>query len=176
MIIAAIDPGLTGAIAFLNAAGECVCHDMPVHRLTRNGKNKGEVDAHGLAALFWKEHAGHCFVETVGAMPGQGTTSMFSLGRSFGIIIGVLAAVGVPYTFVAPRKWKSALGVPAAKDGARARASQLLPEAAHQWPLVKHDGRAEAALISLYGRQSFGAIAAQPRREPADLFATGGAL
>ena len=50
-----------------------------------------------------------------------------------------------------PRRWKRALHVPKAKDAARARASQLLPEAAHQWRLRKHDGRAEAALLALYG-------------------------
>jgi crossover junction endodeoxyribonuclease RuvC len=69
-----------------------------------------------------------------------------------------LAALGVPMSFVAPATWKRALQVPAAKDGARARASQLLPAAAGHWPLVKHDGRAEAALIALYGLRFLGAI------------------
>lgn len=160
MTIAGIDPGLGGAIAFLMPDGACVTFDMPVHRLVRNGKNKGEIDAHGLAAMFWREHAAHAFIEVVGAMPGQGVTSMFSLGRSYGTVIGVLAAVGVPTTFVSPRKWKSSLGVPTAKDGARARASQLFPASAEQWALVKHDGRAEAALIALWGLRSFNAIAA----------------
>jgi hypothetical protein len=44
-------------------------------------------------------------------------------------------------------------------NGARARATQLLPAAAHRWPLVKHDGRAEAALIAYYGRRQFNALA-----------------
>jgi hypothetical protein len=60
-----------------------------------------------------------------------------------------MAALGIPRSFVAPAVWKKALGVPAAKDGARTRASQLMPNAAGHWPLVKHDGRARAALIAL---------------------------
>jgi hypothetical protein len=54
-------------------------------------------------------------------------------------------------TLVPPRRWKSALQVPASKDAARFRASQLLPQAAHLWPLKKHDGRAEAALLAVFG-------------------------
>jgi hypothetical protein len=64
----------------------------------------------------------------------------------------------VPITIVHPRTWKRALGVPREKDGARARASQLLPAHAHLWPLKKHDGRAEAALIATYGVQTLRAI------------------
>src|SRR5260370_24898431 len=112
---------------------------MPVLRLMRGGKNKGEIDAHALAALLWKEHADHVFVEHVSAMPGWGSTSLFTFGKAYGIVLGVLAAVGVPISLVAPRKWKTALQVPAAKDGARAQASQLLPAAREQWRLIQHE-------------------------------------
>lgn len=158
MIVAGIDPGLSGAICLLDTKGTISINDMPVHALTRGGKNKREVDPHRLATLL-SGPIGHAFIEQVGAMPGQGVSSMFSMGKTFGIIIGVLATHGVPMTFVSPVKWKKALQVPASKDGARARASQLLPHAAGNWPLVKHDGRAEAALIALWGIRSFDNIA-----------------
>ncbi len=155
-MIAGIDPGLSGGIAFLGVGG-VESFDMPVHRLTRGDKSKAEIDAHAIAEMFWQHHVDHVFVEKVGAMPGQGTSSMFAFGKAYGVVIGVLATVAVPMTFVAPGTWKKALGVPAAKDGAKARASQLMPAAANQWSLVKHHGRAEAALIALWGSRQIGA-------------------
>lgn len=156
MIIAGIDPGLSGAIVIIDTEGSFVVSDMPTHSLVRGGKNKREIDAHQLKhALGWK--IDHAFVEQVNAMPGQGVSGVFAFGKAYGIIIGTLAALEIPMTFVAPVKWKRALQVPASKDGARARASQLLPQAAAQWPLIKHDGRAEAALIALYGAQTLNA-------------------
>ena len=162
MILAGIDPGLSGAIAFLSTEGECATFDMPIYRLLRGGKNKGEIDPHALAQLLRDRCPGHAFVEGMRAMPGQGVTSMFALGKGYGIILGVLAAVGVPYTVIDARKWKRALAAPAEKDGARARASQLLPAAAGQWPLKKNDGRAEAALIAFYGIRAFNEIGEAP--------------
>lgn len=159
MIIAGIDPGLSGAIGLLDTKGSCVCHDMPTLALTRHGKNKREIDAHSLAAVLLATNIDHAFVEQVGAMPGQGVSSVFAFGKAYGVLIGCLASAGVPMTFVSPVKWKRALQVPAAKDGARARASQLLPAAADQWRLVKHDGRAEAALIAVYGMHQLDGIA-----------------
>ncbi len=162
MMIAGIDPGLGGAIAFLDAVrgGVVDIVDMPVLTLARGGKTKRDLDAHALARLIGERRPGHAFVEQVGAMPGQGVSSVFSFGKSFGVAIGVLVALGAPMTFVAPAVWKRALGVPAAKDGARARASQLLPAAASHWPLAKHDGRAEAALIAYFGLRSLNAVVA----------------
>src|SRR5215472_11819655 len=102
MIIAGIDPGLSGALAFLDAASSMVLDivDMPTLALSRGGKKKRELDAHALARLLVAQPIGHAFVEHVGAMPGQGVSSVFAFGKSFGALIGVLAAVGVPMTFV----------------------------------------------------------------------------
>lgn len=155
-IICGIDPGLNGALCFLSE--QCITHDMPTLSLTRGGKNKREVDAHALGNMLWKSHAGHAFIEQAWSRPTDSAPNAFATGRGYGIIIGVLATVGIPFTFVPPAKWKKVLGVPAAKDGARARASQLLPHGADQWRLVKHDGRAEAACIALYGIRSLNAI------------------
>jgi len=164
MILLGVDPGLSGALAFMEAGHPAAVphiHDMPTLSLSRGGKNKREIDVHLLARII-AEHMpiGHAFIELVGAMPGQGTSSMFAFGKAYGIVIGVLAASAVPMTFVSPVKWKKAFGVPAAKDGSRSRASQLLPGAAHQWRRIKDHGRAEAALICLWGERSLSSIAA----------------
>jgi len=152
-MIVGIDPGLSGALFFIDPArpstGEAV--DLPVHLLMRGGKKKREVDVSGLIEILAGRRLEHVFLEQVSAMPGQGVSSVFAFGKTYGVILGVVAAHAIPLTLVAPAVWKRALGVPKAKDGARARASQLLPEAAAQWRLKKHDGRAEAALIALYG-------------------------
>jgi crossover junction endodeoxyribonuclease RuvC len=76
---------------------------------------------------------------------------MFGYGRSYGIAIGVLSALGISFTEISAVSWKRKLAVPSDKDGARFRASQLLPTAAKHWPLVKHHGRAEAALLAFLG-------------------------
>lgn len=162
MIILGIDPGLSGALCLM---GDVTHHseiiDIPTFSLSRNGKNKREVDAIGLSNAI-NEHLPikHCFIEQVGAMPGQGVSSVFAFGKSYGVIIGVLAARGIPVTYVHPRVWKKALGVPAAKDGARARASQLLPRLSAKWSRAKDDGRAEAALIAYWGIEALKRVAA----------------
>jgi crossover junction endodeoxyribonuclease RuvC len=167
-MIVGIDPGLSGALFFLDPGnpsnGEAV--DIPTHTLTRGGKQKREVDIAGLIAVLAMRPLTHAFIEQVGAMPGQGVSGVFAFGKCYGVVLGVIAARSIPLSLVPPVRWKRALGVPRAKDGARARASQLLPEAASQWPLKKHDGRAEAALIALYGARELNGKAV-----PADVFA-----
>ena len=149
MLIAGIDVGLHGAIALLNGK-RLLVSDMPTHELIRGGKKKHELDIHKLAQELTAPIT-HCYVEKVNSMPGQGVSSVFSFGTSYGIVLGILAAYKIPYTLVPPMTWKKALNVPAAKDASRARASQLLPQHAGIWSKVKHDGRAESALIALYG-------------------------
>jgi crossover junction endodeoxyribonuclease RuvC len=73
--------------------------------------------------------------------------------QGYGIVLGIVAALELPMTVVQPVQWKRALSVPAAKDAARARASQLIPGAAGYWTRRKDDGRAEAALIALWGAE-----------------------
>lgn len=152
-MILGIDPGLRGAIAYYRpgAKDELTIVDMPTHQLMRGGKNKFELDPHALHKLLMPYKLSSVYLEQVNSMPGQGVSSVFAFGKTYGIIIGVLAANGLPYTFVTPQTWKKKLQVPASKDAARARASQLLPAHADKWKLVKHDGRAEAALIAYYG-------------------------
>ncbi|MEK9751604.1 MAG: hypothetical protein VW338_00110 [Rhodospirillaceae bacterium] len=153
MIVVGIDPGLSGAIFWIGGPNGMMFADMPTVQIDRNGKNKRSVDVGALADMLRHNIPDHVFLEQVGAMPGQGVTSMFAFGQGFGIILGVIGTLGIPMTRVSPMKWKRAMGVPPGKDGARGRASELLPAAAARWPLKKHDGRAEAALIAEYGRR-----------------------
>lgn len=165
MLICGIDPGLGGALAVIedDPAG-CRCFDMPTLALSRGGKSRREVDSHQLAAMIANWMPAHTFVEGVHSMPGQGVSSMFAMGKGFGIIIGILAASNTPYTIVDARRWKREFGLTSDKDASRARASQLIPVAADQWPLKKHDGRAESALIALWGARQLGIDMAGKRR------------
>ena len=152
MIILGIDPGLNGALAFYDPQhDELEILDMPTLKAGTGGKRIVDEDVLAREIDCRFDFVTHAFLESVGAMPGQGVTSMFSFGVSFGLLKGVLAANFIPRTLVRPAEWKKALRVPAAKDGARARASQLLPKHSGKWVRVKDDGRAESALLALFG-------------------------
>lgn len=144
-VVLGIDPGACGAIAVFEDGKLVAVSDMPT---VRDGKGKTRVDAAALGTLLAERRADVAVVERVGAMPGQGVTSMFSFGLACGIVQGALGALEVPVTFVTPQQWKKEMHV--GRDDARMRASQLIPAGARWWPLVKHDGRAEASLIGLW--------------------------
>jgi crossover junction endodeoxyribonuclease RuvC len=160
-LVAGIDPGLSGALFFIDprnpVTGQAI--DIPVHQLVRGGRKKRELDIAGLVGILASHRPAHAFVEQVSSMPGQGVSSTFAFGKGYGIVLGVLGAHGIPITLVTPAVWKRALGVLKAKDAARARASQLLPQCAEQWALKKHHGRAEAALLGLFGLRQLNGIA-----------------
>lgn len=148
-----VDPGLSGAFALYDSDRRAVIglFDMPVLQL---GGARRHVDHVQAAARIRDWHDVHgidgAIVEQVSAMPGQGVSSMFKFGASYGIVLGLLAALEIPIQQVPPAVWKRKMNVPAVKDGARARANALIPKACGHWPLKKHDGRAEAALLCLY--------------------------
>jgi crossover junction endodeoxyribonuclease RuvC len=149
-----IDPGLSGAIAVITDDSLQI-HDMPVMTVDRNGKAKRQVSANELAELLnlYASKDCHVYVERVGAVSGQGVTSVFSFGRSFGMIEGILAALKMPVTFVAPATWTRAIGRSPGKDASRARAMELFPNYEYFFKRVKDDGRADAALIAHWGRK-----------------------
>lgn len=149
-----IDPGLSGAIAVLTD-DTLQIHDMPTMTVDRNGKAKRQVSANELAELLnlYASKDCHVYVERVSAMAGQGVTSVFSFGRSFGMIEGILAALKMPVTFVAPATWTRAIGRSPGKDASRARAMELFPNYEYFFKRVKDDGRADAALIARWGRK-----------------------
>ena len=152
MIYIGIDPGLNGAIAFLDTEkGHLSVVDMPVLEVQRNNKVKREVSPHGIAAVLSLSQNVSCVVlERVGAMPGQGVTSVFSFGRSVGVVEGVLAAEHMAVSIVTPQAWQKAAGVRGGKDGSRLRAMELFPNYAGLFALKKHDGRADAACMAWY--------------------------
>lgn len=154
--ILGIDPGLTGALAaFCPISGALVVSDVPTLRLPKGKTTKAYVDLMALAraidCLIAGEPPPVVWLERVGSMPGQGIASAFDFGRTTGILMGACAAHFLRIEQVTPQVWKKALRVPASKDGARARASQIFPRYAHEWARAKDDGRAEAALIAYYG-------------------------
>jgi crossover junction endodeoxyribonuclease RuvC len=152
MIILGIDPGLSGALALYDTSEQTVeVFDMPALELVRNGKTKREVSAQALANLLAGRGIKAAFLERVNAMPGQGVTSVFSFGRSTGIVEGILAAYDIPTTLVTPQAWQKAVGQRAGKDGSRERAMQLFPAQADLFQRKKDDGRSDAALIAYYG-------------------------
>ena len=152
MIILGIDPGLSGALAFLETRTNTVeVVDMPTVTVMRNRKEKREVSPQLVADIVVKRHVEAAFLEKVNAMAGQGVSSVFSFGRSAGIIEGVLAAFDIPTTLVTPQAWQKAMGVRDGKDGSRERAMQLFPASAELFQRKKDDGRSDASLIAKYG-------------------------
>jgi crossover junction endodeoxyribonuclease RuvC len=148
MITIGIDPGLTGAISIFKNGEFVHVEDMPViEKLTGKGKM---VDARELRAICECAEITTYWIEDVHAMPGQGVSSMFSFGRSLGVIEGVTAGQAINY--VNPRKWKKHFGLSGKdKDAARTMAKLKFPDAAEHLTRKKDIGRADAILIGAYG-------------------------
>ena len=152
-----IDPGLSGAVAILATDGALVAlHDMPTLTISTSRGTRQEYDVPGLVTLL-APYAGsqtHVVIEESQAMPGQGVRSMFTVGVGFGLWLGVLAALQLPYTRVRPSIWKRAHGLSKDKEQARLRAMQLFPTA--DLRRKKDHGRAEALLLAWWGQQRRG--------------------
>lgn len=154
-LILAVDPGKSGALAFLNhTKNELVevC-DMP----TRQGEKdtKKTLDIYVLSHLV-DRHASqirYAVIEDVHSMPHDGVVSAFSFGKSTGIVIGVIASFNIPIYFVNPAVWKRAMGVSYEKDTSRAMASKLFIDSAHLFIKKRDDGRAEACLLAHFGKR-----------------------
>jgi hypothetical protein len=149
--ILGIDVGIDGALALLDSLGHLTVHDVPTLETIRNAKAKRSVDIAALRQLVIDLAPTHAVIERVGAMPKQGTSSMFSFGRTVGVIEGVLGALQVPISYVAPQVWQKAMSVPPGKDGSRLRASELMPGYSERWRRKRDHGRSDAALIALWG-------------------------
>jgi crossover junction endodeoxyribonuclease RuvC len=142
-----IDPGLTGAIVAIT--GDSIeFHDMPVLEI----KKKQQLDYAGLAHIL-RRYADRgeatAAIEMVGAMPGQGVSSMFKFGQVYGAALGTLATLQIPYQCVTPPVWKRAFRlVGEDKDASRSRALEMFPHCVEHLRLKKHHGRADALLIA----------------------------
>ena len=163
-MILGIDPGLSGAFFLLGDAYDYQglrAQDIPTTERVVAGKKKRQLD-HASVALYMDYHrtmVSFAVLEQVNAMPGQGVTSSFNFGSTYGALLQALASAGIPVRTVVPQVWKRKFnllgsgGVPQPKDASRAEASRRLPQYASLWQLAKHDGRAEAALLALYGQE-----------------------
>jgi crossover junction endodeoxyribonuclease RuvC len=151
--ILGFDPGLSGAVAILDQHGHLVdVIDMPTVEVKVGTSTKRQVAPAALSAELYMFRDAFAYVEKVNAMPGQGVSSMFSLGRSMGVIEGVLAGLSVPYTMIRPAEWTKAMRLAEGKDGSRQRAMELFPNRADLFKRAKDDGRADAVLIAAYGK------------------------
>lgn len=142
--ILGLDPGVNGAVAFYftDAPDRVAVEDAPVIA--------GEISAHQLADLIRSHGPDLAMIERVASMPGQGVASSFNFGVSYGQARGVIGALAIPIRYVTPAKWKRHFGLSADKDEARRMAINLFPACRDHFRLVKHHGRAEAALIARY--------------------------
>jgi crossover junction endodeoxyribonuclease RuvC len=159
-VVIGIDPGLDGAIVVCSHdAGEMLSYwDMPIVSVTST-KVRRFVSPHGVRDILaaWLDHDPHVVLEHVEAVQQSGATSAFAFGRGFGTIEGVVAGLRLPYELVRPQAWTKALGVPRDKGAHRLTAMRLWPAQSSAFALVKHDGRADAALLcSWYARRNAG--------------------
>lgn len=148
-MILAIDPGASGALAFFNPeAGTLEIIDTPVVQVKRGTKTKTEISPQMMSAVIRALDPKIAILELVGAMPGQGVSSMFQFGRGVGMYEGALAALQIPVTYITPQGWQKAVNARSGKDGNRQRAAELFPAYAHLFARKKDDGRADAALMA----------------------------
>jgi crossover junction endodeoxyribonuclease RuvC len=153
MKIIGIDPGLSGAIAVLENNKVLNIFDMPV--MSEGKKNKRQLNSAHLVSLlkenmkFNEEVA--VVVEQVNAMPGQGVTSMFNFGQTFGAIKGVCAALELPIFFVRPSKWKKYFElINSSKDASRTKAIEMYPKLSNQLAKKKDVNKSDAILIARF--------------------------
>ena len=153
MIIIGIDPGISGAISILENKKILEVYDTPT--MIDGKKNKKQINSAQVTNII-KERLKDgkeviVVVEHVNAMPGQGVTSMFNFGQSFGVIKGICAALGLPIYFVRPSKWKKHFNlIKTNKDASRTKVIEAYPEISSKLHRKKDSNRADAILIALY--------------------------
>ena len=153
MKIIGIDPGLSGAIAILENNQVINIFEIPV--MSEGKKNKRQLNSELLVSLL-KENINNSeevavVVEQVNAMPGQGVTSMFNFGQTFGAIKGICAALDLPIFFVRPSKWKKHFElINSSKDSSRTKAIEMYPKLSNQLAKKKDVNKSDAILIARF--------------------------
>ena len=153
MRIIGIDPGLSGGIAILENNKIKEIFDMPV--MSDGKKNKRQLNSALLVQLV-KDNIDDIedvvvVVEQVNAMPGQGVTSMFNFGQTFGAIKGICAALGLPVFFVRPAKWKKHFElINSSKDASRTKVIEMYPHVSEKLSKKKDVNKSDAILIARY--------------------------
>ena len=153
MKIIGIDPGLSGAIAILENNKVLNLFDMPV--MSEGKKNKKQLNSALLVSLLRenivKDQEAVVVVEQVNAMPGQGVTSMFNFGQTFGAIKGICAALELPIFFVRPSKWKKHFElINSSKDSSRTKAIEMYPALSNDLSRKKDVNKSDAILIARF--------------------------
>jgi crossover junction endodeoxyribonuclease RuvC len=160
MLIIGIDPGISGSICFLKDGKILDVVEMPT--MIEGKKNKKQVNG----SQIYNEISNRIsknenqdirvIIEQVSAMPGQGVTSMFNFGQSFGILKGICSAMQLPMYFVRPAKWKKYFGlINSEKDASRTRAIEIFPYFSSQLSKKKDSNKADAMLIANYYYETF---------------------
>ena len=153
MKIIGIDPGLSGAIAVMKNNKVLKIFEIPV--MSEGKKNKRQLNSAQLAKLL-KENIKNgeevsVVVEQVNAMPGQGVTSMFNFGQTFGAIKGICAALSLPIFFVRPSKWKKHFElINSSKDASRTKAIEMYPLLSSELSKKKDVNKSDAILIARF--------------------------
>ena len=155
MLVIGIDPGLSGSICFLIDGKILDVIEMPT--MTEGKKNKRQVNGSQVfneIAKRTKEYQKNqvrVVIEQVSAMPGQGVTSMFNFGQSFGVLKGVCTAMQLPMYFVRPAKWKKYFNlINSEKDASRTRAIEIFPSFSSSLSKKKDSNKADAILIASF--------------------------
>ena len=153
MKVIGIDPGLSGAIAILENNKVLGIFDMPV--MSEGKKNKRQLNSAQLVNIIkeniMKDEEITVVVEQVNAMPGQGVTSMFNFGQTFGAIKGVCAALNLPIFFVRPSKWKKHFElINSSKDSSRTKVIEMYPSLSNQLTKKKDVNKSDAILIAKF--------------------------
>ena len=160
MLIIGIDPGISGAICFFENGKIINVIEMPT--MNEGKKNKRQVNgAQIYNEIFKRINKNHdknirVVVEQVSAMPGQGVTSMFNFGQSFGIIKGICSAMQLSLYFVRPAKWKKYFNlINSEKDASRTRAIEIFPYFSSQLSKKKDSNKADAILIASFYHETY---------------------
>jgi len=154
MLIIGIDPGISGSICFFEDGKILEVIEMPV--MTEGKKNKKQVNGAQIYNEFLKRinnkgDQTRVVIEQVSAMPGQGVTSMFNFGQSYGILKGICSAMQLPMFFVRPTKWKKYFNlINSQKDASRTRAIEIFPYFSTQLSKKKDSNKADAILIASF--------------------------
>ena len=160
MLIISIDPGITGSICFFKNNKIVEVIEMPT--MTDGKKNKKQVNG----AQIFNEISNRIrdierenirvVIEQVSAMPGQGVTSMFNFGQSFGILKGICSAMQLPMYFVRPAKWKKYFGLINSEKGAsRTKAIEMFPYFSSNLSKKKDINKADAILIASFYYETY---------------------
>ena len=160
MLIIGIDPGITGSICFFEDGKVLEVLDMP--NMAEGKKNKRQVNGAQIYNEIFNRTKNYSkknikvIIENVSAMPGQGVTSMFNFGQSFGVLKGICSAMQLSMYFVRPAKWKKYFNlINSEKDASRTKAIEIFPYFSQELSKKKDANKADAILIASFYNETY---------------------